>query len=202
MKRNFLFIISIIFCITLSSCVSNPSYFNKYGIDRKNDKIAVLPFTDFKSTDGNNNNSGELVRSIFESRLILRKFNVIEIEKTSSNIDYPVLKKNEFSGKWIVETGNALGADYMIFGSVHDYRTSESLTSFLYLFSWLESTSSVGVTARMVSCKTGEVIWSGSFTCSSYTFNDAATEAVNALIGSMKRKSDRPEKTDKIEKSE
>ncbi len=192
MKKKFIFIISIIFCITLFSCVSKPLYLNKTEIDKKQ-KIAVLPFIDYKSDDGKSNNSGELVRSTFESRLMLKGFNVIEIEKTSSNTDYSFLKKNEFPGKWIVETGSALGADYMIYGSVHDYRNFESTTSFLYIFSWPESTSSLGITARMVSCKTGEIVWSGSFTRLSYTYNDAAAEAVNALIRTIKIKSEKTE---------
>lgn len=190
MKRNFLFIISIAFCITLSSCVSKPSYVSKSAVDRKNHKIAVLPFIDFVSTEGNSNNSGELVRSTFESKLILKGFNVIEIEKMPSDTDYSVLKKNEFPGKWIMETGNTAGADYIIFGSVHDYRNYESSTSFLYLFSWPESVSVVGITARMVSCKTGGIVWSGSFTNSSYNYSDAASSAVNELVRSIKTKSE------------
>lgn len=188
MKNKFVFILSIIFLLTLLSCVSNPSFFNKSAVDRNSAKIAVLPFRDYNNIAGNN--SGELARSLFESRLISKGFNVIEIEKTSSNTEYPVLNKHEFSGKWIIEAGNALGADYMIFGSVHDYRTYENVTSFLYIFSWMESTSTFGVTARMISCKTGEVVWSGSFTRSSYTYNDAATEVVNELIRTIKYKSE------------
>jgi len=188
MKKNILIIISIIFFLTLISCVSNPSFFNRSEIDTKASKIAVLPFVDFNSTLGNNNNSGELVRNVFESRLILKGFNVIEIEKIASNVDYAILKKREFSSSWIVEIGNKIGADYVIFGSVHDYRTYENVTSFLYLFSWLESTSTVGVTARMISCKTGEIVWSGSITKSSYTYNDAANETVKMLIRSIKFK--------------
>jgi TolB-like protein len=184
MKRE-LFFISIICILMLTSCVSSPVYFNKSAIDIKKSKIAVLPFRDYNSNDGNN--SGELVRSLFEQRLLLKGFGVIEIEKTSSSVDYSFLKKNEYPGDWITETGNKLGADYMIYGSVHDYRVYQNLTSFLYIFSWLEVTSSVGVTARMVSCKTGEVVWSGSFSRSSYTFNDAASEAVYALIRTIKR---------------
>lgn len=191
MKRNFVFILSIAFCITLFSCVSKPSYINKTAVDRKNHKIAVLPFLDYVSTEGNSNNSGELVRSTFESKLILKEFNVIEIEKIMSNTDYSFLKKNEFSGKWIMETGNALGADFMIFGSVHDYRNFESSTSFLYLFSWPESVSVVGITARMVSCKTGEIVWSGSYTRSSYNYSDSAAAAVTELIRSIKTKSEK-----------
>ncbi len=188
MKRKHLFKISIILILSFVSCVSNPTFFNKASVDRSTAKIAVLPFRDYNNSEGNNNNSGELVRSVFESKLMLKGFNVIGIEKTSSSVDYSVLKKSEFPGKWIIETGKTLDADYMIFGSIHDYRTFENLTSFLYIFSWLESTSTVGVTARMISCKTGDVIWSGSFTRSAFTFSDAANEAVNALIRTIKLK--------------
>ncbi len=181
-------IISVILLLTFFSCVSNPSYLNKTAIDKKNTKIAVLPFRDYNNTQGNNNNSGELVRSIFESRLILKGIKVIEIEKTASNIDYAVLNKHEYPANWIIETGKAIGADYVIFGSIHDYRTYENLTSFLYIFSWMESTSTVGITARMISCQTGEMVWSGSFTRSSYTFNDAANETVRALLRTIKYK--------------
>jgi len=180
-----------IFVFALASCVSKPHYFNKSVIDKKNVKIALLPFVDFHTAGGNNNNSGDLVRTAFESGLTLKGFNVIEIENTSQGADYTVLNKHEFPAKWIIETGKLTGTDYMILGSVHDYRTYENVTSFLYIFSWFESTSTVGVTARMVSCKTGEVVWSGTYTKSSYSFNDAATEAVSSLIRTIKIKSDK-----------
>ena len=185
MKTGFICKVSVIGILFITSCVSNPSYINKSVIDIKKSKIAVLPFRDYNSNEGNN--SGELARSLFEQKLMLKGFNVIEIEKTSSSVDYSILKKNEYPGSWIIETGNQLGADYMIYGSVHDYRIYQNLTSFLYIFSWLEVTSSVGITARMISCKTGEIVWSGSFSRSSYTFNDAATETVYALIRTIKR---------------
>lgn len=186
MKEKIICILTLLFCINLLSCVSNPSFYNKSVIDKANDKIAVLPFRDYNSVEGNN--SGELIRSVFESRLMLRGYSVIEIEKITTNVDYSILKKQEFQSKWIADTGNKFGADYIIYGSVHDYRVYQNVTSFMYLFSWLEVTSSVGITARMVSCKTGEVVWSGSFTRSAYTFNDAATQIVDVLIRTIKLK--------------
>lgn len=186
MNEKNICIFALLLLLLFSSCVSNPSYINTSVIDMKSSKVAVLPFRDFNSIEGNN--SGELARSIFELLLMKKGFKVIEIEKTSSNVDYSILKKNEYPGKWIIETGNQLGTDYMVYGSVHDYRIYQNRTSFLYLFSWLEVTSSVGITARMISCKTGEIVWSGTFTRSSYTFNDAATETINALIRTIKRK--------------
>ena len=71
---------------------------------------------------------------------------------------------------------------------MHDYRVFQHSTTFLYLFSWLETTYSVGITARMVSSKTGEAVWTGLLTKKSYTFSDAAEEVVNDFIKSMKLK--------------
>lgn len=169
------------------SCVSQPSFFNRGSVHKGSEKIAVLPFKDYNHNEGNN--SGELVRNLFESTLLGRGFHIIEVEKTAVVVDYDFLEKNEFPAKWIIDTGAAVGADFMIYGSVHDYKTYQSSTSFLYLFSWLEITSSVGVTARLVSCKTGEVVWTGSITSASYTFNDAAAEAVKDLVKTIKYKS-------------
>jgi len=177
-------LVLIIVMLLLTSCVSNPTFINKSAVSIDNARVAVLPFRDYNTTEGNN--SGELVRSIFEQKLMLRGFNVIEIEKISSKVDSSTLKKKEYSSTWIIDAGNRLGADYMLFGSIHDYRVYQNLTSFLYIFSWLEITASVGVNARMISCKTGEVVWSGSFTRSSYTFTDAASETVRALVRTIK----------------
>jgi TolB-like protein len=187
MKKKKFFGYAFISVVFFISCISSPVYFNKSVLDRDNARIAVFPFRDYNSNEGNN--SGELVRSIFESRLMLRGVKVIEIEKVSSGVDYSVLRKQEFPSKWFVEKGEAIGADFVVYGSVHDYRVFQNLTSFLYLFEWLEITSSVGVTARMISCKTGEVVWSGSYTRSSYTFTDATNVVVNSLVRSIKYKS-------------
>ena len=189
MKRGIIFIIFLGFTLASFSCVSKPSSFHKEEIDKKNSTIAVMPFIDYNKNAGNN--SGELVRSVFEAQLITNSFNVIEIEKTSSNIDFETLKKHEFSGNWTANTGKTIGADYIVYGSVHDYTIYQNMTSFLYIFSWLETTASVGITARLVSCKTGEVIWSGSYTIAANNYNNAANDAVKTLIRSIKCKSEK-----------
>jgi len=185
-KKNFILSTGLLL-IFFISCTSSPIYFNKSVVDRENSRIAVLPFRDYNSKEGNN--SGELVRSIFESKLLHKGFKAIEIEKVSSGVDYSVLSKQEFPSKWFVEKGEAMGADYVIYGYVHDYRVFQNMTSFLYIFEWLEITASVGVTARMISCRTGEVVWSGSYTRSSYTFTDAANMVADILVRSIKYKS-------------
>ena len=73
-------IVKIIIPVSLSvflffSCVTQPAFFNRGGIDKANVKIAVLPFRDYNSNEGNN--SGELARSLFESTLLRRGFSII-----------------------------------------------------------------------------------------------------------------------------
>lgn len=172
-----------------ASCISKPFSFNSGVIDKSAVRIAVLNFKDYNGSTGNN--SGELVRNIFEGKLRQRGYGIVGIEKFSSSVKNESLEKDGLTSKWFIDTGKASGADYIIYGSVHDYTIYQSYTTFIYIFGWLELTSSVGVTARMVSCSTGEVVWSGSITRKSYTLNDAAEEAVYELIRTIKHRPDK-----------
>lgn len=174
------------------SCVSRPFSFNSGMLDRADVKIAVLGFKDYNGSTGNN--SGELVRNIFEGKLHERGYKTVSNERANNAANLDVLEKSHPASQWFIDTGRTVGADYLIYGSVHDYTIYQSYTTFIYIFGWLELTSSVGVTARMVSCSTGEVVWSGSITRKSYTLNDAAEEAVYELIRTIKYKPD--EKTE------
>ena len=166
--------------------ISKPYSFNSGKVDKSAVKIAVLGFKDYNGNSGNN--SGELVRNLFEGKLQKRGYRVVCIEKTSPEAGLEVLDDKNRSSRWFIDTGRSIGADYIIYGSVHDYSVYQSYTTFIYIFGWLELTSSVGVTARMVSCSTGEMVWSGSITRKSYSFNDAAEEAVYELIRTIKYK--------------
>ena len=169
------------------SCVSRPVSYNSGFIDKEGVKIAVVHFKDYNVSEGNN--SGELVRNVFEDILLKRGYGIVEIEKSAALLNRDLFEKGDVPSKWFIETGGAVGADYMIYGSVHDYSIYQSYTTFIYIFGSLELTSSVGVTARMVSCKTGEIVWSGSLTRKSYTYNDAAEETVSELIRTIRYRS-------------
>lgn len=186
LQKKFILIFIALGLAANISCVSSSVSYNKDMLDRDNISIAVLPFKDFNKKE--NNNSGALVRNIFETKLFNRGFNVKSIEAISSELDCSLSENDEYSRSWIIEAGKISGVDYFIFGSVHDYRVFQHSTTFLYLFSWLETTYSVGITARMVSSKTGEAVWTGLLTKKSYTFSDAAEEVVNDFIKSMKLK--------------
>lgn len=185
-KKIFILIFMALVLVLNLSCVSSSVSFNKELLDRDNISIALLPFKDFNKKESNN--SGSLARNVFETKLVNRGFNVKGIEAIASDLDCYLFEDDEYSRDWIIEAGEISGADYFIFGSVHDYRVFQHTTSFLYIFSWLETTYSVGITARMVSSKTGEAVWTGSFSKKSYTFTDAAEEVVDDFIKSMKLK--------------
>jgi TolB-like protein len=185
-RKLFIFLFLISAMAANQSCVSSSVSFNKELLDKSNITIAVLPFNDFNKKEGNN--SGALARNVFETRLVNSGFKVKSIEAVASELGYYLYEGEDYSKDWIIEAGKTCKADYFIFGSVHDYRVFQYPTSFLYIFSWLETTYSVGITARMVSAKTGEPVWTGSLTKKSYTFTDAAEEVVNDFIKSMKLK--------------
>lgn len=186
--RKFL-LIFLLPAIAALSCVSRPYSYNSGELDKSDVKIAVLGFKDYNGST--RNNSGELVRNIFEGKLRERGYKTVSNERVNAAANPEALEKNIPTSQWVIDTGKAVGADYLVYGSVHDYTIYQSYTTFIYIFGWLELTSSVGVTARMVSCSTGEVVWSGSITRKSYTLNDAAEEAVYELIRTIKYKPDK-----------
>ncbi len=79
------------------------------------------------------------------------------------------------------ELGTLLNADYILIGAVIDYNSYSSTRQLFYIFEWLQITCSVGVTARLIDINTGEVIWVGSATDQSYSFQEAAEEILNIL---------------------
>lgn len=186
LQKKFILMFMALALIANISCVSSSVSYNKDLLDRENISIAVLPFKDFNKKESNN--SGTLVRNVFETKLFNRGFNVKSIEAITSDLDCYLFENDEYSRDWVIEAGKISGVDYFIFGSVHDYRVFQYETSFLYIFSWLETTYSVGITARMVSTKTGEAVWTGLLAKKSYTFSDAAEEVVYEFIKSMKLK--------------
>ncbi len=191
-----MFALAFIFpCVIICSCISRPAFFNKGYIDKETAVIAVLHFKDYNGSQGNN--SGALVENVFEGTLLKRGYKVVDMEKTAAVTDYDFLDKNKYPSQWFIDTGKALGVEYMLYGSVHDYSVYQSYSTFIYIFGWLEVTASVGVTARLVSCKTGEVVWCGSLTRKSYTFNDAVDEVVDELVMTIKYRS--PAKVDEIQ---
>ena len=186
MRRRMIFILFFAIVLPNSGCISSAYFFNRGEIDKKVATIAVLHFKDFNNAEGNN--SGDLARSLFEHNLLKRGFNIIEIEKIQFPESLKIKDRKDFSPEEIIEIGKINGADYVVYGSVYDYKSYQSQTSFLYLFSWLELTYSVGISARMVACKSGDVVWSGSLSRLSYSFNDATSEVCKELIRTIKFK--------------
>ncbi len=189
-KRTNLFIhMVLISSMVLISCISRPRYYNeKTGevVKRGKSSIMVMPFRDYKVGEGNN--SGALVSSIFESVLKKRGFTLVPFEKSSFILSEDGEEPFNVTSTWVVENAHRLGADFLLFGKVHDYSKYTGTTSFLYIFSWTDTSCSVGVSAKLMSCSTGDILWSGSFSCKAYTFHDAAWESADSLLKTMRFK--------------
>ncbi len=171
----------------LVSCISRPLYYNEKTDEillREQSRIMVLPFRDYNFNEGNN--SGNLARSIFESSLKKMRFRVVPFEKSS--FFFPEDREEAFSvtSDWVVENSKNLGVDFVLFGQVYDYSREKGTTSFLYIFSWSDTDCTVGISAKLISCSTGDVLWSGSFSSKSYTFHDAAWESIDSLVKTIK----------------
>ncbi len=186
-KYKFLVFLVLLSLSFLVSCISQPLYYNEKTDERllrEQSRIMVLPFRDYKFNEGNN--SGNLARSMFENALKKMRFCIVPFEKSS--FMFPEDREEAFSitSDWVVENAKNLGVDFVLFGQVYDYSREKGSTSFLYIFSWSDTDCIVGISAKLISCSTGDVLWSGSFSSKSYTFHDAAWESVYSLVKTIK----------------
>ncbi len=167
---------AILMILILTGCASTPIWYNKRPIE-KNKTVAILPFLDYKEK----NNSGQLFTNLFSIYFLKNGFNVAEREKIRQIIKEKEIDLSGMTHDSTKELGTLLNADYILTGAVIDYNSYSSTRQLFYIFEWLQITCSVGVTARLIDINTGEVIWVGSATDQSYSFQEAAEEILNIL---------------------
>jgi curli biogenesis system outer membrane secretion channel CsgG len=171
----------LIAVIALSGCTTQPlTYMKKPLAQGRN--IAVLPFEDHIQK----NNSGQLLTNIFSIYFLRNGFNVAEREKINQVLKEKGLELSGLSGNAAKEVGTLLNVDYLLIGAVTDYTAFSSPQKLFYFFEWMQIICSVGATARLVDTATGEVLWVGIAQEKSFTFKDAANEAVSILFGTIK----------------
>jgi curli biogenesis system outer membrane secretion channel CsgG len=140
--------------------------------------VAILPFLDFKEK----NNSGRLVTNLFTIYFLKSGFNVAEREK----INQIVLEKNmDLSGlsdESAQEFATVLNVDYILTGSVIEYNSYSSKQKLFYIFEWMQIICSVGISARLIDVRTGEIIWVGIGNDQSHSFKDAADKVAHSLM--------------------
>ncbi|MDH5716257.1 MAG: CsgG/HfaB family protein [Spirochaetia bacterium] len=169
----------LIFMLSLK-CATPPIYYNKRAV-KENATIAVMPFSDYLEK----NNSGQLFTNIFSIFFMRDNYKLAEREKISQIMREKSIDISHITESSTKEIGDFLNVDYLLIGSVTDYTSYSSEKKLFYIFEWLQITCSVGVTARLIDVNTGEVIWVGSATDQSYSYQQAVEAAIGQLYLSI-----------------
>lgn len=183
MKRNRSVVLLVLFAAAfLSSCaidtvVVKPDYdFSKVR------RVAVLPFKDSAYFT----NSGSLVSQIFVKYLLKAGYNIIEREELDA-----LLKEHNMTAQGIVanpeqakEFGKISGIDAIVTGSIPLVVPEQTLYDYNYP---RYIAAQVGVTCRMISVDSGEVLWAASDTYDAMNVQTAFEYLVSSLVNQLKK---------------
>jgi curli biogenesis system outer membrane secretion channel CsgG len=166
-------------CFFISSCAVQ-SIVIKPGYDfTKIKRVAVLDFKDAAYYP----NSGSMASELFVKYLLKTGYNVIERAELDS-----ILKEYQLSAQGIIdrsqtkEFGKIAGVDAIITGSIptavpeRDYYENGNIR---YI------AAQVGLTCRMISVETGEVLWAGSNTFDAMNMQTAFEYLVSSLVDQL-----------------
>lgn len=142
MKRNrFIFLLLAVF---MCSCETPPTVYvkqNEYVFGIK--KIAILPFRNFSETK----EAGKIITAIISTELYKTGFfNIIEPGEINRVMTaYKIWDTNSMGTREFEIIRKELGADGIVTGLVHEYSISAN--------------PKIGITARMINCRTGTILW-------------------------------------------
>ena len=165
----------------LAGCTAPPLTYTSRTLD-KTRHVAILPFLDYKES----NNSGQLVTNLFTMYFLQNGVKVAEREKINQVILEKGMDLAGFNEKSAQEFGQVLNVDYILIGAVTDYTSYSTSRKLFYIFEWMQIIGTVGVTARLIDVRAGEIIWVGTASEKSYSFNDAADQVVGTLFQTMR----------------
>ncbi|MCS7151039.1 MAG: hypothetical protein NZ928_01465 [Endomicrobia bacterium] len=175
----------ILVVVSFFSCVTPRGTFYK-GFDPQ--KITIISVGEFKPY-GNYISSGELVKNLMIEHLLKRGY--IVKEENSADVEYVLTGSvTRFlpEKKYLVYTGTEK-QQVMIGGPL-----TEISGSYVYNIGSafgipdsqvVATNSTVGVSARLVEKKTGNVVWTSSFVYEALTVETAADVVANYLITSL-----------------
>jgi curli biogenesis system outer membrane secretion channel CsgG len=178
-KTTLALFVSLAAGVFLSSCGTS-AIVVKPGYDFSQIKrVAVLDFKDAS----NFSNSGSTVAELFVKHLLRTGYNVIEREELES-----ILREHRLSVEGILnssqakEFGKIAGVDAIITGSIPIAIEERSFyeNGFPRYIS-----AQVGLTCRMISVETGEVLWAGSDTYDGTNRQTAFDYLVSSLVDQL-----------------
>ncbi len=175
MKKITLPLLFVFLGIMLSSCGSTATIVMKQNYDfSKIKRIAVIDFKD----SPNYPNSGSIVSELFAKYLLMTGFNIIEREQMDTLLREHNLQLTNLMDPETITQFKLLGIDAIVTGSIPMVVPQQNFYDAGYP---RFISAEVGVTVRMISVETGEVLWVGSDT------NDAADvqTAFEYLVSSL-----------------
>lgn len=177
--------IFLLFFFLLTSCVTPRATFYK-SFDPQ--KVSVIAVGEFKSYSGYTS-SGDMVKNLMIEHLLRRGYTVKE--QISEDVEYILtgsVTKFLPEKKYLVYTGTdkqqimiggpltEISGSYVYnIGSAFGIPNSEVVAT----------NSTVGVSARLIEKKTGNIVWTASFVYEALTVETAADIVVNYLITSL-----------------
>ena len=177
-----------LFLVMLAGCATNkqdayflsrPSRANVHvmpvGWDA--DKVAVMPFK------GPTELIGTSVSDMFVIELLRAgRYDLVERSQMAAVLSESELAMAGLSEAKAMEVGNMLGADAVIIGTVDEYGTIANRGNAL---------PAVGVTLRMIDCRSGKVLWSAGHACraekSTVTLAEHARDVVHDVAAGLYR---------------
>jgi len=176
------FALMFLFLITfLSSCGSTAVVVMKPGYDfSKIKRIAVIDFKD----SPNYPNSGSIVSEMFAKYLLMTGFNIIERDQLDAILKEHNLAVSNLTDPETITQFKLSGIDAIVTGSIpmvvpeqnfYDVRGPRFIAA------------QVGVTVRMISVETGEVLWIGSDTNDAADVQTAFEYLVSSLVKQLSK---------------
>lgn len=183
MNRNRIGIVLVLLAAVFFSSCAVDTVVLKPGYDfKKIHRVAVLPFRD----SAYYTNSGSLVSQIFVKYLLKAGYNIIEREELDA-----LLKEHQMTAAGIVsnpdeakEFGKISGIDAIVTGSIPLVVHEQTLYENNYP---RYIAAQVGVTCRMISVDTGEVLWAASDTYDAMNVQTAFEYLVSSLVNQLSR---------------
>jgi curli biogenesis system outer membrane secretion channel CsgG len=173
----------LFFTIFLSSCGGMDSIIVKQGYDfSKIKRVAVL---EFKNAPYTANTAGSMASELFTKYLLQTGYNVIERDEINSILrEHQLSVSGALNPEQVKEFGKIAGVDAIITGSI---TIAVPEREFYENGNPRFISAQAGITCRMISVETGEILWAGSDTYDGMNTQTAFEYLISSLVRQLMR---------------
>lgn len=170
----------VVLLLSLAACAYEQQYMRKAEIRSRARFAAVLPMVNLSSYP----HAGRIVSDILTTELYaLSDFQLMEGTSVMNRLQGDAADLDDALDRMVVlDAGQRLGVDTVIYGSVSEYRYKRGLNE----------DPVVGINIRMLDVKTGKILWAGSqsrtggcFWFCEDSLNRLAQKVCHALVAEM-----------------